>query len=89
MSSIAPLGKIEDWFYIVEYQQRGSPHIHMLICYKMHQYLELMKMTMSHLLLIKSLPAIYQMMSLSYLTLLIDKHTDTPTLVEKKSKKEC
>ena len=46
-------------------------------------------MTMSHLLLIKSLPAIYQMMSLSYLTLLIDKHTDTPTLVEKKSKKEC
>ena len=31
MSCIAPLGKIEDWFYIVEYQQRGSPHIHMLI----------------------------------------------------------
>ena len=31
MSSIAPLGKIEDWFYRVEYQQRGSPHIHMLI----------------------------------------------------------
>ncbi|XP_028404015.1 uncharacterized protein LOC114526630 [Dendronephthya gigantea] len=24
-------GKIKDWFYIVEYQQRGSPHIHMLI----------------------------------------------------------
>ena len=31
MSTIAPLGKIEDWFYRVEYQQRGSPHIHMLI----------------------------------------------------------
>ena len=31
MSTIGPLGKIEDWFYRVEYQQRGSPHIHMLI----------------------------------------------------------
>ena len=31
MSEIAPLGKIADWFYRVEYQQRGSPHIHMLI----------------------------------------------------------
>ena len=26
-----PLGKISDWFYRIEYQQRGSPHIHMLI----------------------------------------------------------
>ena len=32
MSNAAPLGKIADWFYRVEYQQRGSPHIHMLIC---------------------------------------------------------
>ena len=31
MSSLAPLGKIADWFYRVEYQQRGSPRIHMLI----------------------------------------------------------
>ena len=31
MSGAAPLGKIADWFYRVEYQQRGSPHIHMLI----------------------------------------------------------
>ena len=31
MSNAAPLGKIADWFYQVEYQQRGSPHIHMLI----------------------------------------------------------
>ena len=31
MSQISPLGKIKDWFYRVEYQQRGSPHIHMLI----------------------------------------------------------
>ncbi|CAB4003438.1 ATP-dependent DNA helicase PIF1 [Paramuricea clavata] len=31
MSEIAPLGKLKDWFYRVEYQQRGSPHIHMLI----------------------------------------------------------
>lgn len=32
MSRATPLGKIADWFYRVEYQQRaGSPHIHMLI----------------------------------------------------------
>ena len=31
MSDIAPLGKIKDWFYRVEYQQRGSPHIHMML----------------------------------------------------------
>jgi hypothetical protein len=31
MSELAPLGKMKDWFYRVEYQQRGSPHIHMLI----------------------------------------------------------
>ena len=31
MSDAAPLGKIADWFYRVEYQQRGSPHIHMQI----------------------------------------------------------
>ena len=31
LSNTAPLGKIADWFYRVEYQQRGSPHIHMLI----------------------------------------------------------
>ena len=31
MSNIQPLGKISVWFYRVEYQQRGSPHIHMLI----------------------------------------------------------
>ena len=31
MSENAPLGKLKDWFYRVEYQQRGSPHIHMLI----------------------------------------------------------
>jgi hypothetical protein len=30
-SELAPLGKIKDWFYMVEYQQRDSPHIHMLI----------------------------------------------------------
>ena len=31
MAEEAPLGRIADWFYRVEYQQRGSPHIHMLI----------------------------------------------------------
>ena len=31
MSEIAPLGKLIDWFYRVEYQQRGLPHIHMFI----------------------------------------------------------
>ena len=28
---LAPLRKVKDWFYRVEYQQRGSPHIRMLI----------------------------------------------------------
>jgi hypothetical protein len=27
-----PIGEIADFFYRVEFQQRGSPHIHMLIC---------------------------------------------------------
>lgn len=31
LSSQACLGKIADWFFMVEYQQRGSPHIHKLI----------------------------------------------------------
>ena len=31
LSSAEPLGKISDWFYRVEYQQRGSPHIQMLM----------------------------------------------------------
>ena len=31
LSTEAHLGKIAHWFYRVEYQQRGSPHIHMLI----------------------------------------------------------
>ena len=31
LSNAEPLSKISDWFYRVEYQQRGSPHIHMLI----------------------------------------------------------
>ena len=30
-SELAPVGKVKDWFYRVEYQRRGSPHIHMLI----------------------------------------------------------
>lgn len=30
-SDMALLTKIKDWFFRVEYQQRGSPHIHMLI----------------------------------------------------------
>ena len=31
LSDAAPLGKIVNWFYRVEYQQRSSPHIHKLI----------------------------------------------------------
>ena len=31
MSGASPLGKIADWSYRVEYKQRGSPHIHILI----------------------------------------------------------
>ena len=30
-SNAEPLGKISDWFDRVEYQQRGSSHIHMMI----------------------------------------------------------
>ena len=29
-SSCEPIGKLLDYFYRVEFQQRGSPHIHML-----------------------------------------------------------
>lgn len=31
LNDAQPLGNISDWFYRVEYQQRGSPHIHMPI----------------------------------------------------------
>ena len=34
LNKAKPLGNISDWFYRVEYQQRGSPHIHMLIWLK-------------------------------------------------------
>ena len=30
-SSCQPIGKVCDYFYRVEFQQRGSPHIHMLV----------------------------------------------------------
>lgn len=30
-SPLAPLGNVLDYFYRVEFQQRGSPHIHMLV----------------------------------------------------------
>ena len=30
-SEHSPIGKITDYFYRVEFQQRGSPHIHILI----------------------------------------------------------
>ena len=34
MSRAAPLGTIADWIYTVEYQQRRSPHIHVLIWFE-------------------------------------------------------
>ncbi|XP_070567274.1 uncharacterized protein [Ptychodera flava] len=34
MSSLHPVGEIQDFFYRVEFQQRGSPHIHMLLWIK-------------------------------------------------------
>ncbi|XP_070538389.1 uncharacterized protein [Ptychodera flava] len=34
MSSHHPIGEIQDYFYRVEFQQRGSPHIHMLVWIK-------------------------------------------------------
>ena len=30
-SSCEPIGKLLDYFYRIEFQQRGSPHIHMLV----------------------------------------------------------
>ena len=30
-SNCEPIGKVKDFFYRVEFQQRGSPHIHMLV----------------------------------------------------------
>ena len=30
-SSCHPIGKVQDYFYRVEFQQRGSPHIHMFV----------------------------------------------------------
>ena len=30
-SNCEPIGKVKDYFYRVEFQQRGSPHIHMLV----------------------------------------------------------
>ena len=30
-SEFHPIGKVNDYFYRVEFQQRGSPHIHILI----------------------------------------------------------
>lgn len=30
MSPAQPIGKIKDYFYRVEFQQRGSPHVHCL-----------------------------------------------------------
>jgi len=31
-SPAEPIGKIKDYFYRVEFQQRGSPHVHCLFC---------------------------------------------------------
>ena len=31
-SDCEPIGKVKDYFYRVEFQQRGSPYIHMLVC---------------------------------------------------------
>lgn len=30
-SSVSPIGKVLDFFYKVEFQMRGSPHIHMIL----------------------------------------------------------
>ncbi|KAK3099294.1 hypothetical protein FSP39_002160 [Pinctada imbricata] len=31
LNPLNPLGKVKDWFYRIEFQQRGSPHIHGLL----------------------------------------------------------
>lgn len=33
-SKMNPIGQIQDYFYRVEFQQRGSPHVHMLVWIK-------------------------------------------------------
>ena len=33
-SEVTPVGEIADFFYRVEFQQRGSPHIHALLWIK-------------------------------------------------------
>lgn len=33
-SKMNPIGQIHDYFYRVEFQQRGSPHVHMLVWIK-------------------------------------------------------
>ena len=49
-----PIGKIRDYFYRVEFQQRGSPHIHILIwienapCYKIASDEEVVKYIDKH-----------------------------------------
>ncbi len=34
LSPAQPIGKVEDYFYRVEFQARGSPHIHLLVWVK-------------------------------------------------------
>lgn len=36
MSPLQRIGKIKDYFYCTEFQQRGSPHVHRLLGLKMH-----------------------------------------------------
>ncbi|MCG8077008.1 MAG: AAA family ATPase, partial [Candidatus Thiodiazotropha taylori] len=39
-STSEPIGKLKDFFYRVEFQQRGSPHIHMLVWVENAPFLE-------------------------------------------------
>ena len=40
VSSVMPIGEIADYFYRIEFQQRGSPHIHGLFWVKDAQHYE-------------------------------------------------
>ena len=55
MSNAAPLSKIADWLYRVEYQQRGSPHIQSICLYgwkKLQCLVLIMIIKLQHLLII-------------------------------------
>ena len=79
-SACDPVGKVKDFFYRVEFQQHGSPHIHMLVWIENAQTLEKKKSESS--LLISILHVILIMKKLP--VLLTCRHINTQELVERR-----